>query len=138
MTPSIIYLASPYTDPSPRIRQLRYELAREAVAHLLRHRTAVYSPIVHCHDLAIQHDLPHDAQFWQWYNFTMMEVCRALFVLELPGVRQSEGVAGEMEEAARSLKPIAYIPPTEWGLNESKLQELASGLSGVHSAIGGS
>ena len=44
------YLASPYSSPSANIMQTRYEEARRATAFLLRERSWIYSPIVHCHD----------------------------------------------------------------------------------------
>src|SRR3954470_8339054 len=41
----IIYLACPYTDGDPRLREQRFEAATDAAAFLIRQGYIVYSPI---------------------------------------------------------------------------------------------
>ena len=94
------YLASPYTHDDPAIRELRYRLAREHTAKLLTARIPVYSPIVHCHDLAKCHALPHDAEFWKWYNLAMMQSSTKLRVLTIEGWNVSQGVTWEMDQSS--------------------------------------
>ncbi|MCP5014648.1 MAG: DUF1937 family protein, partial [Ketobacter sp.] len=48
----MIYLAQPYTDPNPDVREHRFNLGERYTAELLQNGQWVYSPIVHCHELA--------------------------------------------------------------------------------------
>jgi len=71
---SYIYLASPYSHPSHEIMHERYEQAAAVTAHFLRNHRYVYSPIVHCHELARRHDLPRNINFWKDYNVAMLRM----------------------------------------------------------------
>lgn len=95
----MIYLASPYSSPDPKIRQARYELTCEAVVNFLHRDFHIYSPIVHCHEIAQLGNLPTDFAFWRAYNFNMISCSRKLFVLCLPGWKESIGVINEIEYA---------------------------------------
>lgn len=108
-----IYLASPYSHRSPFVREQRYLAAMQEMVEHLRQGVAIYSPIVHCHELAKIVDLPKDAAFWEAYNFTMLRGSRGLWLLMLPGWEESVGCAGEVEEALRLSLPVFYISPKE-------------------------
>lgn len=105
----MIYLASPYTHPDADERHRRYVAARHAVAYLLNERRWVYSPIVHCHDLALAEKLPTDWVFWKDYNFYMLSRCTQLAILRIDGWEQSKGVAAELTEATRIGLPYIYL-----------------------------
>jgi len=105
---SYIYLASPYTHPNPDIMQERYEHAARVTAEMLNRRQYVYSPIVHCHELACRHDLPRDINFWRDYNTAMLRLAGQLKVLKLEGWEQSVGVQFEMDLAKRLGIPIFF------------------------------
>src|SRR6516225_6948685 len=66
------YLASPYSHPLTEVVNKRYDAALHATAYLLKHHVWVYSPIVHCHELAFTFDLPLNFDFWTDYNFAML------------------------------------------------------------------
>lgn len=108
---SLVYLASPYTagNADPFERECRYIEAMRACAMLLRKGQHVYSPIVHCHELAKIADLPRDGKFWQAYNFALLRRCHEVVVLTLPGWAVSEGVTAEVFEARRHSIPIRYL-----------------------------
>jgi hypothetical protein len=110
---SYIYLASPYSDPDATIRALRYNAVRDAAAFFLKQRVWVYSPIVHCHDLSIEHNMPGDALFWRDYNLAMMRSATRMYVLAMDGYRESKGIAGEIEAATLMGLPWNYC--TQWG-----------------------
>ena len=93
------YLASPYSDPDPKVRLWRYEEALNACVHLTRKRYIIYSPIVHFHHAANIHDMPLDAQFWWTHNSTMLSVANTLFILTLPGWKNSVGIRQEWRQA---------------------------------------
>lgn len=103
------YLASPYTDPDPLVREMRYLRVLEVTSILLKNGIFVYSPIVHCHHMSQVFSLPTDAEWWKEYDSCMIRNCRALQVLRLEGWARSVGVRGEIELAAKLGKTITYI-----------------------------
>lgn len=107
---SYIYLASPYTDPDPLIRELRYYQALRATADLLKVKQYVYSPIVHCHEVAKKHKLPTHFDFWQNYNFAMLRAASSFAILQADGWKESVGVLAESNEAIRLNLVRFYIP----------------------------
>jgi len=105
------YLASPYSHPLAATRELRYRAARDGTGWCLRHRMWVYSPIVHCHDLAAQSGMPTDFEFWGDYNRAMIEQADELLVLTIEGWQQSTGVNAEITFAADLGLPIRLMTP---------------------------
>lgn len=97
---SYIYLASPYSHETKAIEQQRYEQVSETVVMLLRANLHVYSPIVHCHELASRFNLSGSFSFWKDYNFAMLEPAVGIFVLKLEGWKGSKGVRAEMDYAS--------------------------------------
>jgi hypothetical protein len=77
-------------------------------ATMLKHGLIVYSPIVHCHELALRHDMPHAFEFWQHYNQGMLDVATELVILQLDGWQESVGLKGEAEYAAAIQLPISF------------------------------
>lgn len=92
----MIYLASPYTAGQSDIMQARYEAARSRAADFISRGFMIYSPIVHCHDLAACHKLPRDFLFWRTYNLHFLALADQLWVLMLPGWNTSRGVTAEV------------------------------------------
>lgn len=105
----MIYLASPYSSPDPLIMKTRFLLAEQCTAELLKRKIWVYSPIVHCHELAHKYDLPKDHEYWLAYNFAMLRRCESLAILTIPGWRESKGVAEEIKFAELAGIGIDYI-----------------------------
>jgi hypothetical protein len=105
------YLASPYSHPEPAMMDLRYCEARDALAWLLNRQIWAYSPIVHCHDLALIHQMPTDAEFWREYNETMLRSASALLVLTIDGWSKSKGIAGEIAFAKMLGLPVQCLDP---------------------------
>lgn len=100
-----IYLASPYSN-SP---QRNFEKAERFVAQKLKENIVIFSPIVHCHELAWKYALPTEFAFWQQYNFAMLEKAEELWVLELDKWEESKGVQKEIEFAKDNHIPIMMI-----------------------------
>jgi hypothetical protein len=92
-----IYVASPYSHPQITIEEARHAEVMRYVAKLLNRQEWCYSPILHCHTLAITHCLPRDAASWKDYNETMMRAANELHVLMLDGWRRSLGIKHEMD-----------------------------------------
>lgn len=103
------YLASPYSHEDPFIREERYLRAMKVLSSLLLVGQYVYSPIVHCHELAKVANLPKTADFWRRYNFHMLAQCEDLLILRIDGWESSVGIAEEKAEAERLNLPVSYL-----------------------------
>lgn len=105
----MIYLASPYSHDSWHVRETRYLNAVKACEFLLAQRRWVYSPIVHCHELAKMVALPGDFGFWKDYNFAMLSRCETFMILRIEGWETSKGVSTEKAEAERLQIKVEYL-----------------------------
>lgn len=105
----MIYLASPYTHPDPIVMKTRYLLAQQVNAHFISQGFHVYSPIVHCHTMALTHTLPHDFDFWRRFNLDLIRRSDEFWVLTIPGYHESKGVAGELNFADHCGLPIKWV-----------------------------
>jgi hypothetical protein len=112
---SYIYVASPYSSPSKLILRDRFHAVLDYTAHLLQGRFWCYSPIVHCHELALYHDLPKDFAFWKEYNEAMLGQAEEMHVLALGGWKDSIGVEAEINLAAKYDIPVVLIDPISYG-----------------------
>lgn len=111
----MIYLASPYTDPDIFVMERRYERNLEMLAHLTRKGHVVYSPIVHFHPCACEHDLPRDFAFWSRINFWMLGRSDSLYVLKLDGWEESKGVEAEVDYMKKLGRQVVYLTPAPDG-----------------------
>lgn len=93
----MMYLASPYYHPDALIMKTRYLLAKQATIGLLSQDIWTYSPIVHNHPLEMQ----REHEFWMRFDLDMLRRCDSLGILDIPGWRESKGVAIEMDIATR-------------------------------------
>lgn len=103
------YLASPYSHSQPDIQTQRYWTAVHACGVLLSKNIHVFSPIVHCHPIALGKDLPTDAEFWKEYNMNFLVACSSLTVIDIPGWRESLGVQWELSIAEARNIPVHYF-----------------------------
>lgn len=104
----MIYLASPYSSSNTEM-QLRFELAEQCTAALMQQDLAIFSPIVHCHELAAKYHLPTDAAYWEKYNMQFLRKAECLYVLKIEGWDESRGVAQEIAMAKSLYLPIHYV-----------------------------
>lgn len=109
---SFMYLASPYTHHDPRVRHWRYEAVRDYAAHLIQNRQWVYGAIVHTHDICLNHEMPHEFEFWQDLNHTMIVASTGMIVFQIDGWRQSRGILDEIEFCMKIGRPVIYS--THW------------------------
>lgn len=89
----------------------RFHAVARVAARLFREGKAVFSPILHCHELARLNKMPTDAAFWDYYNTGMLTKCDELYVLRLSGWENSVGVTQEIGRASRLFMSITYIDP---------------------------
>lgn len=105
----MIYLASPYSHPNQSFQLERFEAAQKFTAKAITRGHIIFSPIVHCHYLALLFEMPSDFQFWNRYNFGMLAAAKELWVLKLEGWEESLGVNGEIEFATRKRLAVTYV-----------------------------
>ena len=81
------YLATPYSmmpGDEAHSLQWRYDEARRITAALLQMGTWVFSPIVHCHPLVQDNNLPTGFEFWNAYDATMIVSSVGVLVATMP------------------------------------------------------
>jgi hypothetical protein len=124
----LVYVATPYskrvTDADglwdgAKSRALAYEAAA-VCDRLMMHGAVAISPIAQAHLMvsreprpeAAVHPLDHDA--WADWCARIVAACGAVFIPDLPGWAESEGVLQETAEAVRLCKPV-LIEAEGWG-----------------------
>lgn len=105
----LVYLASPYSDENPSVREHRFRLAAVAAGDLMKQGFLVFSPIAHTHPIAEYCELPTGWDFWERYDKAMLDACAEMIVLVTDGWGQSKGVAAEMAHFEQQGKPIRFI-----------------------------
>jgi Nucleoside 2-deoxyribosyltransferase len=108
----VLYLASPYSDPAPAVREHRFRAACRATVALMRAGEIVFSPVVHSHPLT-EDGLPTDWGFWERFDRQFLALCDELVVLMLDGWNESIGVQAEIRIATELGKPVRYLAPED-------------------------
>lgn len=111
----LIYLATPYSTPDLRLRNIRYEQACLACRKLLKDTSHIniYCPIVHWHPIAQSFTaLQNTDEAWAARNKDILRISDELCVLRLRGWRESPGVKAEIAFAEQEQKPIWYLDET--------------------------
>ena len=81
------------------MRNKRYEYVLMRTAEMMNKGEIVFSPIVHCHEMAIKHDLPKTYEFWSKYDREMINRADEVWVLCMPGYKESRGITDELKMA---------------------------------------
>ncbi len=92
------YLASPYTHKDPAVMQDRYERVVNVQTKLLDDGHPIFCPIAQSHVAQLKMTAPfkNDASFWlDEIDIPVLGICDELFILTLPGWRDSYGVHQE-------------------------------------------
>lgn len=108
---TLAYLASPYTNYPDSIEIAFRDVSRIA-GKLLLAGIHVYSPIAHCHPLAIHGEIDAlDRDFWLQYQEIMMARCDVLIVAEMRSWQESIGIQHEIAFFARAKRTIFQLNP---------------------------
>lgn len=105
----MIYLASPYSHPDPAVREQRYLAACRVCSKLMKEGLHVFSPIAHTHPVAVVGDLPKGFDFWREYDQWFVSRVDAVYVLMIPGWKDSTGVTAEIAMAHDIDTPVKYL-----------------------------
>ncbi len=104
----IHYLATPYTHVNPSIVDARVRETMRYAHALLSAGYTVFSPILHCHNMANNHDMPTDAKFWWEYNLAHLQAFKRVIVCEIDGWKMSTGVKMEIQWARDNDVPLMF------------------------------
>jgi len=115
----LIYLASPYTDPSDAVKRKRRHAVAQASSVLIQRGYRIYSPIVHTLGLCEWGE--HDGTTWNdWadYDSAFVRSMPVFAILMLPGWQASVGVTAEHLLAWETNKRRFLVDPETYKLNE--------------------
>jgi len=114
------YLASPYSDEDPLVREKRYLEALEGLFKLSEKGIVAYSPIVHFHPLSKIYSIPGEANDWTWHNIPMIQASDGLIILMSYHWGTSTGIDQERMWAKEFRKSIETLDPDGWVLEVLK------------------
>jgi len=109
---TLVYLARPYSagKASKQTKQWRFETVCQAAAQLMYQGYCVFSPIAHSHSVEIHGmDGPESMDFWLEQDFAVLKFCNKMVILTLPGWKDSNGIAKEIEFCNDNGIPIEYL-----------------------------
>lgn len=104
---SFVYLASPYSDYDPIVREQRYQAAIAAAAKLMLDGNIVFSPVAHGH--VIDRVISESHNFWMDQCLGILEMASAVYVLNIEGAGCSVGVSLEIAKAHELNIPVYFI-----------------------------
>lgn len=113
------YLATPYSKYTVRGKQLVFEHSCRITALMMHQGILIFSPIAHSHPIVTSQHLACDWQTWAIFDEKIISACDGLFVLKLPGWRESVGVQAEITIATRLLKPFIFLCASDVGIDYS-------------------
>ena len=112
----LIYLASPYSDPSHDVKVMRFEAVCRVAFNLIKKTDNVFFvPIAMSHAIETEASdvkglilsLPHEK--WMQQDLAILKRCDELMVVCLPGWKTSKGVTEEIAFAKEHNIPITYL-----------------------------
>ena len=117
----LLYLASPFTHKSRKVRRERIKAAAKASALLLKQNIMVLSPIALDGPWHEDYTLPCEWKFWESFDKNILERCDALLVLTIDGWDKSVGIKSEIEYAYELNMPIFYVTMEQIEIGDLKI-----------------
>jgi len=102
----MIFLSSPYSHPNPLTRAERSRKAGKAMLMLAQEGILAVSPVFLGHSLEEKFHTVLPYEYWIDLDLHLMSRCNSVYVLTLPGWRESKGVRQECELAVKLSLPI--------------------------------
>lgn len=104
----MIYVASPYSSQIRGVQESRYHHVRRFTDKMIQQGFVAFSPIVYCHPIAQRIGHGTDAQTWMRFNMSILRRAEAMYVLQLIGWEQSEGLKIELNVCKMLDIPVAH------------------------------
>jgi hypothetical protein len=89
------------------MKEYRVQVARRIMKLLMLQGYIVMCPVILGHGLG----LPTDWQFWEEYDIAFLEWCDEIWIIMLPGWKESNGVQSEIKVAKLLNKKRVYLEP---------------------------
>jgi hypothetical protein len=107
----LVYLASPLTHPDAEVRRQRSVAVARACGWLMNNRRdySYLSPIAYAHLIASECSLPYEWQFWAEIDECLLSRCEEIWVVCMPGFKNSTGVNAERKIAERLGLPCRFV-----------------------------
>jgi hypothetical protein len=106
----MIYLASPYSSKSFFKRTKRFIQVAKATGFLVKNDIFVFSPILY--GVAVEFFSKKKTwKFWMDFCLIQLQGCDELWILEIDGWKESEGIQEEIKEAYSIGMPIKIFNP---------------------------
>lgn len=111
----MIYLATPYSDSNPTVREERYHQAVEFAALMANQNVPCYVPIAFWHPISEQYGIPGDAEFWRIQDHDCLALASELWIITMEGWHRSKGITMERDHFAsiHGAGRIYYYTPFE-------------------------
>ena len=103
-----VYLMVPYSGTKAEER-FRFSVVTKYAGRLLMQGFMVFSPVTHCHPIALLHKLPGNYEFWKPYCKSWIDWADVEFILCVPGWKKAIGVKAETQIFIDMMKPIHYV-----------------------------
>ena len=97
---------------------MRYVTVTRAAGELMNTERCIFSPITHSHPVALTMAGGQDLDFWLKQDENFLRWMDELWILCLPGWKDSKGVAAEEAFAETWDIPIRYVDPVTLGVGE--------------------
>ncbi len=105
----LIYLASPYTAKSKKLMHERFKEISKVGAKLVMKGHILFCPISQSVALAKYGNLKTNWAFWKTFDLTVLSKCDELWVVKMPGWKESVGVQAEIQYAEDNGIKIRYL-----------------------------
>lgn len=105
----MLYLASPYSHSDPVVVEKRFEDICRIAGKLMNDGEIVFSPIAHCHVIAMRCELPIHWEFWKRIDEEFIRRSDKVVVAMMPGWKESKGVTAEIAIATELGIPVEYL-----------------------------
>lgn len=107
----MIYIASPYSDPSDAVRYDRFIRVRTYAHQLMAQGIPAFSPIAYGRQFEKVFAVAPDHETWMDFNNWMLLASQEVHVLKLRGWDKSLGVAHEIQLAESHGISILFVEP---------------------------
>ena len=95
----MIYIASPYSHPDPKVRNFRFESALTYANMLMGMGHTCFSPIAYGHQFSLRFYRPTAFEAWIDFNDRILLACESMHILTIDGWEESRGIAHEQKLA---------------------------------------
>ena len=104
----MIYIAGPYWDPNPDVIEQRMKVVYAVIADLCEGGHHPITPML-MHAVVKEHNLPNDFEFWGALSLKLLGKCSSMYVLELPGWKNSKGLTAEIKFCKEHDIPVVHL-----------------------------